>query len=114
MGKAKVRHNRTSKKGKTFPAGRGGVKPLDYRGVLHQKNTNKQWFKKKILKIEDWLYEHPSLEYGDFCMLMDEKEGNTGTVTFETAGGEIKIPRANIKGIVKEHLAKQKRFGVLD
>ena len=26
MGKAKVRHNRTSKKGKTFSAGKGGVK----------------------------------------------------------------------------------------
>jgi len=26
MGKAKVRHNRTSTKGKTFPAGKGGVK----------------------------------------------------------------------------------------
>jgi len=32
MGKAKVRHNRTSKKGKVFPAGKGGNLPL-HEGV---------------------------------------------------------------------------------
>ncbi len=33
MGKPKVRHNRTSKKGKVFPAGRGGAKPTTLKGI---------------------------------------------------------------------------------
>jgi len=35
MGKPKVRHNRTSKKGKVFPAGRGGAVPKNLISVVY-------------------------------------------------------------------------------
>ena len=49
MGKPKTRHNRTSTKGKTFPAGKGGTKKPKFKyGQLiempsHFKRTDIQW-----------------------------------------------------------------------
>ena len=74
MGKAKVRHNRTSTKGKTFPAGKG-VKAR----IIPQ----------NALTSECWLIQMQGLEACKTCEARD---------TPECGGKEIRKKLMNAKG----------------
>ena len=74
MGKAKVRHNRTSTKGKTFPAGRGGTKKLPIkRKTLRENASAYEITGSTIAEVKD-AYNWTDDEVAEF---LEDKELNT-------------------------------------
>ena len=89
MGKAKVRHNRTSKKGKTFPAGKGVVAKKLLRlvaRVIYQAYNPKCYVGGKTGTLTKPLTKKEKGWFGDRLRHSNAKK-------FGTAGGAYKTKR---------------------